>query len=121
MLHVITQLNAKRFDIYFDQFFPQSIKGYERSLRHESTQLGFKITVPDQVRSSDFDKVLKHIWLKLVNFIILHWSTEEMVPFMNHKNIVNSKKCHSITVINNTVVSDFDENLSGSVIMRKPN
>ncbi|GFW57468.1 uncharacterized protein TNCV_543781 [Trichonephila clavipes] len=101
---MVIQLNAKRFDIIFDQYFSPSIKDYERSLRHESTQLGFNITGPDQVRPSDFAKELKNIRFKqaLVDFFILHWSTEEMVPFMNNKIIlVNFKKCHSFTVTNN--------------------
>ncbi|GFV74272.1 hypothetical protein TNCV_5127161 [Trichonephila clavipes] len=88
---------------------------YERSLRHESTQLGFNITGPDQVRPSDFAKELKNIWFKqaLVDCFILHWSTEEMVPFMNNKIIVvNFKKCHSFTVTNNIVVSNIDETLT---------
>ncbi|GFW34879.1 hypothetical protein TNCV_978171 [Trichonephila clavipes] len=37
---------------------------YERSLRHESTQLGFNITRPDQVRPPDFAKELKNIRFK---------------------------------------------------------
>ncbi|GFX70268.1 uncharacterized protein TNCV_4617051 [Trichonephila clavipes] len=87
----------------------------ERSLRHESTQLGFNITGPYQVRPSDFSKELKNIRFKqaLVDLFILHWSTEEMVQFMNYKNIVvNFKKCQSFTVTNNTVVSNIDETLT---------
>ncbi|GFU83912.1 uncharacterized protein TNCV_3852341 [Trichonephila clavipes] len=114
MLHIVTQFNTKRFDIIFDQYFSPSIKDYERSLQRESTPLGFNITRPDRVRPSDFAKELKNILFEqdLVDFFILHWSTEEVVPFMNNKNIgINFKKSHSFTVINNLVVSNIDENL----------
>ncbi|GFY41445.1 uncharacterized protein TNIN_77491 [Trichonephila inaurata madagascariensis] len=115
MLHMVTQLNTKRFGIIFDQYFSASIKDYERSLRHESTPLGFNITRLDQVRPSDFAKELKNIRFKqaLVDFFILHWSTEKMVPFMNNKYVViNFKKCHSFTATNNIVVSNIVENLA---------
>ncbi|KAG8177889.1 hypothetical protein JTE90_001720 [Oedothorax gibbosus] len=114
-LQMVTQLNAKRYDVIFDQYFSPSIKDYERFLRHESTDLEFTITGPDQVRPSDFAKELKNIRFKqaLADFLILHWSTDEMVPFIGNKNIVvNFKKCHSFTVINNAVVSDIDESLT---------
>ncbi|GFS84751.1 uncharacterized protein TNCV_2956541 [Trichonephila clavipes] len=59
MLLMVSQLNTKRFDIIFDQYFSASMEDYERSLRHESTPLGFNIARPDQVRPSDFAKELR--------------------------------------------------------------
>ncbi|KAG8179171.1 hypothetical protein JTE90_024375 [Oedothorax gibbosus] len=116
---MVTQLNAKRYDVIFDQYFSPSIKDYERFLRHESTYLEFIITGPDQVRPSDFAKELKNIRFKqaLADFLILHWSTDEMVPFIGNKNIVvNFKRCHSLTVINNAIMSDIDENADTKII-----
>ncbi|PRD35243.1 UNVERIFIED_CONTAM: hypothetical protein NCL1_12117 [Trichonephila clavipes] len=40
---------------------PKTFGNYERSLLHESTQLGFTIPGPDQVRPSDFAKKLKNV------------------------------------------------------------
>lgn len=34
ILQMVTQLNASRFEVIFDQYFTPSIKNYERSLRH---------------------------------------------------------------------------------------
>lgn len=89
MLQMVTQLKATRYDVIFDQYFSPSIKDYERSGRHESSQLEFNITGPDQVRPSDFAKELKNIHFKqsLVEFFILHWATDEMIPFIGNNNI----------------------------------
>lgn len=98
-LQMVTQLKASRIDLIFDQYFTPSIKDYEHSQRFE------------QVRSSDFIKQLKNLNFKeaLVNFFILHWATDEVVPFIGnqifhiHSFIVNDS---------NKVVSCVDEALS---------
>lgn len=115
MLQMVTQLNASRFDVIFDQYFTPSIKDYERSLRYESTQLDFIITGSDQVRPADFGKELRNSRFKdaLVDFFILHWATDEMIPFISNKHInINFRQCHSFIVNNDTIESNIDENLS---------
>lgn len=56
MLQMVTLLKAARYDVIFDQYFSLSILDYERSLRHESTQLEFNITGSDQVRPYELAK-----------------------------------------------------------------
>lgn len=115
ILQMVTQLKAMRYDVIFDQYFSPSIKDHERSRRQESSQLEFNITGPDQVRPSDFAKELKNIHFKqsLVEFFILHWATDEMIPFIpNNKIFINFRQCHSFTVINNKVISNIHEDLS---------
>lgn len=49
----------------------------------------------------------------LVDFFILHWATDEMIPFIGNKHInINFRQCHSFVVNNNTIESNIDENLS---------
>ncbi|CAH2096953.1 unnamed protein product [Euphydryas editha] len=117
MLQMVTQIKATRYDVIFDQYFSPSIKDYERSRRHESSQLEFNITGPDQVRPSDFTKELKNIHFKqsLVEFFTTYWATDEMIPFIgNNKIFINFRQCHSFTVINNKVMSEIHEDLSCS-------
>lgn len=116
MLQMVTQLQALRIDVIFDQYFTPPIKDYEHSQRFESAQLEYIITGPEQSRPSDFTKELKNSNFKeaLVDFFILHWATDEMASFIGNKIIhVNFRKCHSFTVNNsNKVVSSIDEELS---------
>ena len=47
---------------------------------------------------------------------MLHWSTEEIVPFIGNKKIVvNFRECHPFIAENNKIVSHIDENLTGLV------
>lgn len=115
MLQMVTQLQATRYDVIFDQYFSPSIKDYERSLRQESAQLDFNITGPDQTRPADFVKELKNIRFKqaLVDFMIQHWATDEMAPFIGNKEIfINFRQCHYYFVHNNRVISGVEDNLS---------
>lgn len=123
MLQMVTQLQASRIDVIFDQYFTPSIKDYEHSQRFESAQLEFTITGPEQVRPSDFAKELKNLNFKkaLVDFFISHWATDEAVPFIQNKIInVNFRQCHSFTVnSSNHVVLSVDEELCHAQNMRK--
>lgn len=115
LLQMVTQLKATRYDVIFDQYFSPSIKDYERSRRYESSLLEFNITGPDQVRPSNFTKELKNIHFKqaLVDFFILHWTSEEMIPFIGNNQVyINFRQCHSFTVSNNKVMSEINEDLS---------
>ncbi|KAF9406799.1 hypothetical protein HW555_012938, partial [Spodoptera exigua] len=55
-------------------------------------------------------------WAKcqaLVDFFILHWTSEEMIPFIgNNQVFINFRQCHSFTVSNNKVMSEINEDLS---------
>ena len=44
MLQMVTQLQALRIDVIFDQYFTPSIKDYEHCQRCESAQLEYIIT-----------------------------------------------------------------------------
>lgn len=115
MLQMVTQLNASTYEVIFDQYFTPSIKNYERLLRQECTQLDFTITGPDQVRPADFAKELKNSRFKeaLVDFFILHWASNEMIPFIGNKQInVNFRQCHSFIVNNNMIEVNINEELS---------
>ncbi|CAG5019593.1 unnamed protein product [Parnassius apollo] len=116
MLQIVTQLQASRIDVIFDQYFTPSIKDYEHSQRFECAQLEFTITGPEQVIPSDFTKALKNFNFKeaLVDFFISHWATDEVVPFIRNKIInINFRQSHSFTVnSSNHVVSSVDEELS---------
>lgn len=116
MLQMATQLKASRIDVVFDRYFTPSIKDYEHSQRFECAQLEYTIDGPEQVRPSDFAKELKNSNFKeaLVNFVILHWATDEVAPFIGNKTIhINFKNCHSFTVNNtNKVMSSIIEELS---------
>ncbi|CAH0721911.1 unnamed protein product, partial [Brenthis ino] len=115
LLKMVTQINASRIDVIFDQYFTPSIKDYERSVRQECSQLEFTITGPDQIQPADFYKEIKNSHFKqaLVNFLIVHWATDEMAPFIGNKLIKNNfMECHSFIVMNNRVVSTIDQNLS---------
>lgn len=72
LLQMVTQFQAARIDVVFDQYFTPSIKDYEHSQWLESAQLEYSITGPEQIRSSDFAKELKNLNFKeaLVNFFI---------------------------------------------------
>ena len=116
MLQMVTHLRASRIDVIFDQYFTPSIKDYEHSQRFESAELEYTITGPEQVRPSDFSKELRNSNFKkaLVDFFILHWATDEMVPFIGNKIIhINFNKCHSFTVNEaNQVMTSIIEELS---------
>ncbi|GBP52408.1 hypothetical protein EVAR_4691_1 [Eumeta japonica] len=116
LLQMVTQFQASRIDVIFDQYFTPSIKDYEHSQRLESAQLEYTITGPEQIRSSDFAKELRNLNFKvaLVNFFTSHWATDEVVPFIGDKTIyINFRKCYSFTVDNsNKVISRVDEELS---------
>ncbi|GFY67179.1 hypothetical protein TNIN_145811 [Trichonephila inaurata madagascariensis] len=75
MLHMVMQSNAKRFDIIFNQYFSPSIKDYERSLPHESTQLGFNINRLDQVRPPE-----NNGWILEDNQYHFNWFDEDQLP-----------------------------------------
>lgn len=100
-LQMVTQVNAKRFDVIFDEYFTPSKKNCDRSSRHECTQLYFFISSPDQVRPADFAKELKNSRFKqaLVDFFISHWATDKMISFIGN-------------IHDNKIVSTIDEKLS---------
>lgn len=74
MLQMVTQVEAVRYDVIFDQYSSASVKRYERSLRQEATQLDSNIIGVEQVGPSEFLNALKNINFKvaLVVFFIQH-------------------------------------------------
>lgn len=116
MLQMVTKFEAPRIDVIFDQYLTPSIKDYEHSQRLESAQLSYTITGPDQTCPSDFTKELKNSNFKqaLVDFFILHWASDEIIPFIGNKTIyINSKQCHSFVVdASNNIVTRVVEELS---------
>ncbi|EZA55346.1 hypothetical protein X777_04800, partial [Ooceraea biroi] len=88
IMQILTSTRAPRIDIIFDQYFSPSIKDYERAKRNEQDNMEFIISGPEQVRPTDFTKELQNIKFKdaLVNFLIEHWASDEMVPFKRLKN-----------------------------------
>src|SRR5699024_10719594 len=115
IMSILTVTHASRVNIIFDQYFSPSIKDYERSQRHEERNAKYVITGPEQVRPVDFSKELKNIKFKeaFVEFLIKHWSTSEMVPFIGKTTInLSYKNCYTYSVISNSVVSNLNINLS---------
>lgn len=110
----LTNMKAPRVHIIFDQYFSPSIKDYERTKRHEERCTIYTITGPQQVKPVDFLKELRNIQFKeaFVEFLIHHWSTDEMVPFIGNTEInLNFKYCHRYSVENNSVISIINRNL----------
>ena len=101
MLQMVTKFEVLQVDIIFYQYQIPSIKDYEHSQWLESAQLSYTITGPDQTHPNDFAKELKTSNLKqaLVDFCILHWASDEIVPFIGNKTIyMNSKHCRFFVV-----------------------
>lgn len=72
----------------------------------------YLISGPEQVRPVDFIIKLRNIEFKeaLVDFLITHWSTSEMVEFIGNTIInLNYKECHTYSVNNNCVISDIND------------
>lgn len=115
IMSILTATHAPRVDIIFDQYFSPSIKDYERAQRHEVRNIKYLITGPEQVRPVDFIKELRNIQFKeaFVDFLITHWSTNEMTEFIGNTIVnLNYKECHTYSVHNNSVISYVNDNLS---------
>ncbi|KAK5644894.1 hypothetical protein RI129_006194 [Pyrocoelia pectoralis] len=115
IMSILTATHARRVDIVFDQYFSPSIKEYERAQRHEVRNREYFITGPEQVRPVDFIKELRNIEFKqaFINFLITHWSTNEMAEFIGNTIInLNYKECYTYSAHNNSVTSYAYDNLS---------
>lgn len=111
----LTANKAPRVDIICDQYFSPSIKDYERTLCNEINNMDFPITGPMQVRPLDFSKELRNIKFKqaLVKFLIDHWATAEMVPFIGNTLInLSYDQCYSYKVENGAVTVTENNELS---------
>lgn len=88
---------------YFLSIFLSPSKDYERSLRQES---GFQHCCPQSNLTVRFLKELKNIHIKLVYFFIQHCASDEMVPFIENKQIfINLRQFHSYIVDDNKSLS----------------
>lgn len=86
-MSTISQMKCIRIDVVFEQYFSPSIKDCERLRREEATS---SVSIsPNQVRPHNFAAELKNIQFKeaLINFFIEHWDREDMVSFIDNKNI----------------------------------
>lgn len=113
VLSMICKFNATRIDIIFDQYFTPSIKDCERTRRNESTSQ--VLIGPNQIRPHNFIAQLKNTQFKtaLVKFFIHHWSTDDMVPFINNKIVhLSFDQCYCYRVENNKVNMMKDDNLT---------
>ncbi|KAL4703623.1 hypothetical protein ACJJTC_007650 [Scirpophaga incertulas] len=115
IMSLLTATHASRVDIIFDQYFSPSIKDYERAKRQEVRTINYFITGPEQIRPVDFMKELRNIQFKeaFVDFLITHWSTNEMIEFIGNTTVnLNYKQCHTYSVHNNSVIVDINDDLS---------
>lgn len=117
----LARFNTERIYIVFDRYFVLSIKENERTLRDGYHGSMYNITGPDQVRPSDFMKELKNSSFKeaLVKFLITHWSSQELIPFIGNKHVyLNYDKCYHYYVKYrdsvNKVIYEIDEDLDCS-------
>lgn len=98
----VASFKAPCVHIVFDRYFEPSIKDYERSLRGGSTSNHeYIISGAEQTRSHDFAKELRNDKFKeaLVNFLIDHWQSNDLAPFIDKKTIIlNFKQCYSYSV-----------------------
>lgn len=73
------------------------------------------ISGPDQTRPVDFAKELKNKNFKepLVQFLILHWQSKEVKPFIENKTVLlNFDNCYEYTVKNDTVSFSINDKYS---------
>ena len=104
---MVTNNKSHEIHVIFDRYWSPSIKDYERSLRGGASQYDYVISGPDQTRPTDFSKELKNSKFKeaLVNFLIVHWQSEEMIPYIvNKKILLNFDQCYEYEVCNECLV-----------------
>lgn len=83
--------------------------------RHEVRNIKYLIPGPEQVRPVDFIKELRNIEFKkaLVDFLIIHWSTNEMAEFIGNTILnLNYKECPTYSVHNNSVMHYINDDLT---------
>jgi len=111
---MVTNNKAHEIHVIFDRYWSPSIKDYERSLRGGiSADRNYVISGPDQTRPTDFVKELKNSKFKeaLVNFLIVHWQSNEIVPFLsNKKMLLNFDQCYQYEVENEYVLFSVNDN-----------
>lgn len=105
ILQILTSYNARCVHIIFDRYCSPSIKDYERSSRRGSeSNHDYVISGPEQARTNDFTTELKNDRFKeaLVTFLISHWQSNEVVPFIRNKTVVlNYLRCYEYNVNEN--------------------
>lgn len=70
---------------------------------------------PNQIWSHNFAAELKNIEFQeaLLNFLVDHWDSKVMMPFIGDKKIyVSSNTFYSYKVLNNKVIKTVEESLS---------
>lgn len=91
--------------LIFDRYCQPSIKDYERCMRgRQANDRDYVISGPQQVRPTDFAKELKNDNFKtaLVSFLITHWESDEIAPFIGNKKILlNYVVCYKYEVNSN--------------------
>lgn len=114
-LQSLVNNSANHVAIIFDRYFTPSIKDCEHTLRGTIDNKDFKITGPQQTRTSDFAKDLKNIKFKeaLVKFLIDHWADDQMASIIGDKTIyLNHDLCYVYSATDNRVTRDIDYDLS---------
>lgn len=115
ILQMVTRYPAPRIDVVFDRYFTPSIKDNERARRSGLENRSYVISGSDQTRPADFGKELRNARFKeaLVQFLINHWASDEVIPFIGNKTIyLNFDRCHAYEVLNGRVEKTIDEQLS---------
>lgn len=100
ILSRIVKFPAREIHLIFDQDFSTSIKDYACNKRSAPSDRQYKITESMKF-SSCFSVELKNVNFKraLVHFLIEHWQTEEMIPFLQNKTVlINYDECHEYRV-----------------------
>ena len=91
--------------IVFDRYYWPFIKDYERSFRGSfESNNEYAISGPEQARTHDFAKDLRNDKFKkaLVLFLISHWHSNDVAPFIGSKTILlNFIHCYSYSVNSN--------------------
>lgn len=104
-LEIITNNKASKVHIIFDRYCSPSIKDDERFMKgRQYDDREYVISGPQQIRGTDFSKELRNDKFKtaLVIFLISHWATNEMAPFIRNKKVfLNHIYCYMYEVDEN--------------------
>lgn len=81
---------ANQVVIVFDRYFSPSSKDFEHTLRGSTNEKDYCISGPQQTRTTDFAKAVKHFKFKevLVKFLIEHWAEQEMTSIIGDKKYI---------------------------------
>lgn len=97
ILQTLVKRDEAEIHIIFDQYFTPSIKDIERNERNVNSINRQHIITENLDVTNDFHKELRNPEFKqaLVEFITVHWGTDEMLSVIGNKKIfLNYKECY---------------------------